>query len=820
MKRIAYLLVICLGLGVGIVAGARRLSRPASVPAPVRAAHATEQEWLVSDITNAILNIAAFAKHESDDGESPRVVDLHVTAPGVLAKFSIERRAQHYTIDVTDHLWAPGAFVGMARELIGPATVTAAPDGRLLVAALTDPTAEVIQSENTRLSRLLAKEPRSSALHEQAALLLGALALRENASILSDPRVMMARMTAHLAIARALVPGASTLEGRLAEAVLLTLVNRQRDAMARLDAIDQSDPSPMVRAWTRALRVRTTKDWRLVSNVASASLLEQRETLRAAHQTVGDARSLPMVDLLAQEDVIDWGRIILHESPTVEGGNRFSDTAVAFELRDAFAVRQSFAPSLGRDDHRLIRALDAEPQAGPAGANDEFWIIDWGLWAASSQRHLAASLACTSRHYRKMLGLDDEAAAMDRKAREDFGALRLFPLVALEAAIDTESVADYTAAVSAAGTLARAHPDVVTDFLWAHFQEKKDFAPPPAAIPPAAPWFSPLFPAGTAFEPPRIYTAGSHLDPAQIEALKAIAPFERAFVFRSIELRFGPKPGVDVLRREIGSLADYDDRAAWQIASAAIDTPDVYLPIVRRLAETMDPENWYWVAEYLVEHGREDEALVPFERYRQEARDLVGISNRADWFVKRLIREGQRPRALAMAKDAADVNSYVGLTTYADALDITGETRRAEQIYRDAAERYFPSGDGALLAFLERHRTDSAAYAAEAREVSAKVFPKGLEAATAQSLSGPPDAGLSVSTTGAIGEQNGVQKGDVIVAVDGSRVRSLTQYRAIKFQSWEPEMRFIVWRDGKYIEVPTRLRHRWIKNVLRPYHPG
>ncbi len=318
MKRISYLVVICLGLGACVIVGTRRISQVPAVSTPAsspRAAHATEQAWLISEISNAILNVASFAKREPDAGAPARVTDLHVAAAPVLARFSIALGARQYTIDVTDHLWAPGAFAGMARDLIGsPADADAiAPDGRLVIQALTNPTPEVIQAENVRLSRLLAEHPKSAALHEQAALLMGALALRENASILSDPRVMMARMTAHLAVARALAPYRVTLEGRLADAVLLTLVNRQKDALARLDAIDAGDRSPMVAAWTRALRVRMTNDWRLVGRLESASLLEQRETLRAAHKAVGNSRSMDMLDILQQQEQADWGRIILHQ---------------------------------------------------------------------------------------------------------------------------------------------------------------------------------------------------------------------------------------------------------------------------------------------------------------------------------------------------------------------------------------------------------------------------------------------------------------------------------------------------------------------------
>jgi hypothetical protein len=820
MKRILWLIVIGLGLGAAVVAGTRRLSQvsPASASVtPPRGTYATEQEWIVSDIANTILNVAAFARHEPDAGAASRVTDLHVTAPNVLARFSIERGAQHYTIDITEHLWAPGAFVAMARELIGPATDSDAnaPDGRLLIDALTDPTAGVIQSENVRVSRLLAERPRSPALHEQAALLLGALALRENASILSDPRVMMARMTGHLAVARALSPDVTTLEGRLAGAVLLTLVNRQRDALAGLESIDRTDPSPMVAAWTRALRVRITKDWRIVSDVGAASLLEQRETLRAAHITVGSNRSLVILDIVGRRDLPDWGRIIFHESPSVEAGNRFAETTIAAEVEEAFSVRGTFPHPIDGSDHAAaMRALNVEPQKGPAGpgADREFWIIDWGTWAAASQRHLAAGIVCTSRHLRETLGLPEKATEMDKQNLEAFGDLRLYPLVAHDIAAAGKNAAAYTKAAVAAGELARQRPDLVTDGLWTNLRHKPEFAAVPDGIPLAAQWFAPYFPVGTGFDPRRVYF---RVDLQGLETLKNRAPYERDFVLPYVDKKFGAKAGLDVLQREIGVLAEYDLWAAWTIARAATDQPEFYVPFVSHIAETMTPDDWYNVAEYLADHGRDGESTVAFERYRHEGRDQVWIANRTEWFAVRLFRSGEQARALAVAKDAADAYSYRGLVAYAVALDMAGQTAHAETLYREAATRY--SEDVDLLAFLMRHQAESGAYAREARDLGAKFFPRGIEQVSATGLSGAPDAGLRIGTTGVLGEQAGLKVGDVLVGVDGTRIRDRKQYVVMKYQSWKPEMRFLVWRDGKYVEVPTTLRHRWVVNGLQAY---
>jgi hypothetical protein len=48
-----------------------------------------------------------------------------------------------------------------------------------------------------------------------------------------------------------------------------------------------------------------------------------------------------------------------------------------------------------------------------------------------------------------------------------------------------------------------------------------------------------------------------------------------------------------------------------------------------------------------------------------------------------------------------------------------------------------------------------------------------------------------------------IRDSDVIVAVDGIRIRDMHQYPAVKYQSWRPDMQFTIWRDGYYLEVKT-----------------
>jgi hypothetical protein len=80
-------------------------------------------------------------------------------------------------------------------------------------------------------------------------------------------------MTAHLTLAQAL--SRQPLSGpvhALAEAVLLTLMNRQKDALAKTAAFASV---PELEVWGRALRARNTGDPRELAAIQRDSLLEQ-----------------------------------------------------------------------------------------------------------------------------------------------------------------------------------------------------------------------------------------------------------------------------------------------------------------------------------------------------------------------------------------------------------------------------------------------------------------------------------------------------------------------------------------------------------------
>jgi hypothetical protein len=198
-------------------------------------------------------------------------------------------------LPIRDYVWSPATYTPAAATVIDVGPPPAAEVSTLAssLQALTNPLPAVIQQENLRVSAALQANLRSADAHEEAAMILAALAFREAAGDFSDPRRIMSRMTAHLAVARHLRPSPGIV-GRVADAALLTLAGRERDAIDGIRALER-DNVPGLRPWLRALRLRNTFDWRPTRDDRSLTLFEQLETLRAIQATLGSDRALDYV---------------------------------------------------------------------------------------------------------------------------------------------------------------------------------------------------------------------------------------------------------------------------------------------------------------------------------------------------------------------------------------------------------------------------------------------------------------------------------------------------------------------------------------------
>src|SRR5262245_949060 len=181
--------------------------------------YTTEQERLVSAIAGSILNIAAFADR-FDAGDPFHVRNI---LPAGSAKFTVARRAEVFTVELPGHVWIPRSYRRLAGSFMADGAGLSISEDPARdptdVAVLIDPSADGLRQQNVRLSRLLQEHPRSASIHERAALLLGAAARRQ-ARRGGDARALLCRMTAHLAVARALHDGRLSTDGDLAERML------------------------------------------------------------------------------------------------------------------------------------------------------------------------------------------------------------------------------------------------------------------------------------------------------------------------------------------------------------------------------------------------------------------------------------------------------------------------------------------------------------------------------------------------------------------------------------------------------------------------
>lgn len=379
-------ILVLLLFGASAIALALRLREPAAPqPAgspilekrPATWSWKTEEDWMVSEIVGSIAAMAAYARHPPKPSPNDWRVTIDFASRSAGSGASLKPlhmklrvAGKLLALDVPSYLFSPEAYVPLARALL-PTRSSEAPSRLLaddaLLAALLDLRASVIEEQSGRVSDALELDPLHVAAHGQAALILGAFALREAAGHFSDVRPALHRITAHLALAQTLREGgAPGLAERYAELVLLGLVNRQREAIDKLEAIEASTDAPTERAWLRALRLRITGDWRILPESRGATFLERLERLRARVQRVSPYAAVAEFENRSSEPIPEWGRIMMGTgtgiSPPLCG--RYGSALVAAELSEAasLATARKRTPPHALAD--LAQMLKARPVVG------------------------------------------------------------------------------------------------------------------------------------------------------------------------------------------------------------------------------------------------------------------------------------------------------------------------------------------------------------------------------------------------------------------------------------------------------------------------
>lgn len=778
-------------------------SRPSDLPG-------TEQEWIVRTVITRMATLAALA---TGGATAPPVVGVttQASSPAVFA-VTVNGGAP-VTLKVAGHIWDARTYLPMAPAL-GLGARASSPDvapvttDTALADRLTTPDLESLLDLDRQLSAALRAQPAAPALHEQAAFVLGALALREGAGLFTDARPAWSRLTAHLAVARLMAPSRPpSLAARLAEALLLVDVGREVDALAALAPLADASQPPAVKAWATALRVRATGDWRLVAWPAKSTPIERQAYARAYAWRVGLAPLLAWIDDARPDVDVALLRILLSQAFPVAVGGRFAAAGLVTELEDAEKAARAYGALTSDDPAALLNAIGRPAAAGP------FRVLDWPLMASTAERHLVARMK--SIHYTEQIyGRRERLRLLPGEFEKVFASLPLLPTAL--ALMGGDSAPRHLAAAAA---IVRARKDAVPPALWTELVDEGQRVARSVSWPGADVWFNPWEPDGTVLTPhERVARQGGARPPLPMaEALHRLAPSDTWLSWRLAWWRLdGGRPTIAAVRAELGAALAYDAGAVSRMFRGLDGTHDEYVQLGTAMCE-LNVDRCDDLAQELLKEGRDAEAAEEMRRWFTRARDRVGASNGVLWLTRYLFDTGRAADARAIAEAADEVGSGAGMVTLAELLERQGDHAGAEARYKQVQERYGTTWHlGAH--YLRRWKvTGDQSLRDRGLALVAESFPAGFEAAPTDAVA--PVDGVTFTNFGARAARAGLRKSDVVVGIDGVRVRRDGQATVLLRASHDAAVRFTVWRDGAYTTVTGTLPQRWLGANYRTYRP-
>lgn len=769
--------------------GLRLGAKAASLAAPFT----TEEAWVVDEIVRDINEMSAH----------PRPA-LPVKVTDVQRGSSIFRVAvgglAPIDIDLRDDLWSPAAFAPLARQTLaagGASRVAAATQQAPVFSSLLELTSTTLVDADATISKRLASDMRNAAAHEAAALTLAGFALREAEGRLNDTRWAMNRMTAHLAMAAVLrgtqPPG---VDARLAEAMLLALADRQTRALAILDRLNFEQRDDAVMAWTRALRMRITDDWRLSTNAARATRLEQREYFRARRATIPVSRGSVELEKLGIEPDADWVRIINSYSVGVEDGWLITE-ALEMERTEYADV---FLRMHGRAiDENPMKALNMP--AARCVSSDGVHVLPWGAWAEFAQRHISIVIGRYDSYLRHTLGVRPYADEEQIALKQELGDLWIFPVSTIfwtKGPRGREADLRY---INDAVDVVLSAPHRIPAPIWAFLDFGTKYEPVRRGIPQAATWFVPVA-TRAAYDAGARVKAGLLRD-ADMKPMLGEAPYDVRLIDQYLTTKYGKKTPVDEIERLAGARMSYDLRPIGWALAALRDEDSRRVPVLDascRIASGSCSD----LGLELAKKGQDDDAAKAFElAFADSSLDEVRIANKSRWLAQYYVSRNRVAPAMQLATRVAGTGSEEGLAVAAHVHERLGQPDEAERMYRQISRRYEDYGE--LLGFYYRQveLRKRREYEDLWRATRDRVFPEGLVNTPLSTQK--PAVGVHVGNDSEAARKIGLRAGDIIVAVDGWHVANLPQYYAARSFAESGPLTLTVWRGTlTEITIPNR----------------
>jgi tetratricopeptide (TPR) repeat protein len=761
----------------------------------------SEEKWMAAQIGQQIAETVVFAQSKGLPQAAgltfsvarPTWNEQYVFVAGLRGGPEVRN-----DVVLADYFWSPANFIPWTQHLLAAWKVPAssvAPADLEIFRRLATPRSDILVREDQRISEALSKAPLDPQLHEEAALLVGSFILREAAADFCDTRRELCAISAHLALARAIRPQSGS-AGELAEAILCILSGREAAASQILDRLRLTAEAPggmtteSARTWERALQMRNTGDYRLLSEPGSYSLLERLEYFRTVRNIIGTVAAESYLDKSSPEKLAEWPIVIMAGGITVADGNRWAESAVRGNLEEAESEYQSYfgkPPSRGE----LVSALNAKPAhfVLDPEKHPSYQVLGWGSWAGFRQRQLCSLLDKIWSWLDGHLGLPDQAKDFQQKLASQFRSLTLYPLVKF---FDPEK--DRKAKqrwAEAAQQLLLQHPDRVS--FWLGHETG----------PATKRWFRPVLPFGTTYDlgSRNAWHPFQGLKPPEFDQLKAIAPHNYIVLNEHAKAIHPPAPTSAQLLDEFAPIM-YNTYALWRIANVAKEEPALYQSVFDKLCQ-LDADYYTILGQYLVDHNLPEAAVTAYQNAVDRAPDRVGVANSCRWLADYYYDHGRHEEARAIAEMAADVYSWSGLQTAAHIMERDQRFDEAEELLRKQAERYQTSGG--LAAFYARHRQAKPQYAKQYDKYLPEIFPGGMPALDPASLKNAPAHGVVLRTTGPNAAKIGLRIGDVIVAINSTPITNMDQYYFVIDSATDSHIRFTAWNGRSYITASADL---------------
>jgi|GEM_PF-2628327 len=800
----------------------------------------TENNWLATVISREIADMSLIT---AQPDQPPRDLKVKAVVDPGKPLVHVEMNGLNddpLVCDLTPSFaWDPEGYAPLARKLLGntpgypPVPDSDATDVLSHLLTLTGPE---IAIEDIRLSDFLQHHPASAQAHEAAALVLTALALRENAGGFSDNRNLLSRATAQLAVAQALRGDqAATWPGLIADAAIRTLAGREMDALGLLDSLTgRSDCPRSAQTWITALRLLAKQDWRVAQVTASSPLLlkiawfqilgnDLSDTVatRWLSNVVPDFRITNAAQSTLSDNpekaVPDWGRavIAMNNWIAVQNSNEYTSANMPREFTELEEVLKIEKSETVNENDLAATFAEGENSTVSFDANHHpvVHVIGAGSFKGTTRRHLFNDIKFAYDGISRGLGLQGDAEAFRAQMDVQFRGVPQYNL-------ERNPTGPYDIAevpVDLAGGLHA--PGLRESF------------------------YTPPVPFGT------VHDIGHRLgmidqieqkkypSPADDykkleEKLAQLLPDQRQDAISAWtkeqnahpEVHFPQEP--TALARELLKLAPdqyalatdcvfpehllayaepflaYNMRSMDRIEILDYKLTDADREKILTYHVALEPDAYFSLASLLRKKGRYDEAAVMDRKAFAEGYDVVLKSNSVAPLVDYDFTHGLTDEALSVAQKAAEVYSQQGMSTYVALLGKLGRFDEAEVLSTQIRDRY--NDNSAQVELYAAHPDHFPEKCESARK---DLFPDGLIRVELADFKDKPARGCQIGQSPEI-ETDQLKPNDIIVALDGYKVGSMRQYFFIRALTSDPHMDLIVWRENKYIEVKISAPNR------------